>query len=584
MIGDILHNKKAQAAMEFLMTYGWATLIVLLALAALFAFGVFNPKTTNTCFVSAPFTCTDVKMDGTNLTLYLGANGIFTNGPSIDYTNVTLNGITASSGGGIISSNSVQPLTFVIIPNLNGGSKFSGIAIINYAQENKAPHTAVVQFSGIVEGGQSAITGEDTIAPTILINNNPSSPNLTDQVNVTADANDISGIAQIKIYVDNINIQTCLLTNKCSYTSNYSIGLHTYYATAVDASFNNNSASTSIQSFTVSSSNLSDTLPPNIIITSPLDNTTINGIVTVSAKASDDTGVTGVQFLLDGANLSNEITIAPYSIIWDTSTTSNGYHNLSARARDIVGNLNITTISIIVSNINLFSLILDMPFYPNYTDVKDYSGYDNNGTNKGAVWQNESQCGFKNGITNNSACYSFNGVNQYINITKPMITDTLSPQGGFTISLWYKISGFKPANCIFCGNSYPGFFQSGRKGVGFANTGANGMNITQAYIFTNVSMLTISSPVMVKDRWYHAVLILNNSDSDGISQMMYYHNGTFIGNRTVGNLTNYKLSIDSYLGISRENSGLTSFNGSIAQVKIYNRSLSASEVYGLYNS
>jgi len=34
-MGDILHNKKAQAAMEFLMTYGWAIIVVLLVLAAL---------------------------------------------------------------------------------------------------------------------------------------------------------------------------------------------------------------------------------------------------------------------------------------------------------------------------------------------------------------------------------------------------------------------------------------------------------------------------------------------------------------------------------------------------------------------
>ena len=264
MIGDILHNKKAQAAMEFLMTYGWATLIVLLALAALFAFGVFNPKTTNTCFVSAPFTCTDVKMDGTNLTLYLGANGIFTNGPSIDYTNVTLNGITASSGGGIISSNSVQPLTFVIIPNLNGGSKFSGIAIINYAQENKAPHTAVVQFSGIVEGGTSnvtnVITGQDLIAPSILINYFPLNPNSTQQITFIATASDASGIARIRVYANSSNVsvsnfsQTCASTTTCG---PFALGPYpngtvvSYYANAVDNSFNNNSAITSVSSFTI---------------------------------------------------------------------------------------------------------------------------------------------------------------------------------------------------------------------------------------------------------------------------------------------------------------------------------------------
>ena len=36
--------RKGQAAMEFLMTYGWAILIVVIAVAALAAFGVFNPQ------------------------------------------------------------------------------------------------------------------------------------------------------------------------------------------------------------------------------------------------------------------------------------------------------------------------------------------------------------------------------------------------------------------------------------------------------------------------------------------------------------------------------------------------------------
>ena len=36
-------RKRAQAAMEFLMTYGWAILVVLIAIGALAYFGVLNP-------------------------------------------------------------------------------------------------------------------------------------------------------------------------------------------------------------------------------------------------------------------------------------------------------------------------------------------------------------------------------------------------------------------------------------------------------------------------------------------------------------------------------------------------------------
>ena len=58
----------------------------------------------------------------------------------------------------------------------------------------------------------------------------------------------------------------------------------------------------------------------------------------MSAAASDNVGVAGVQFKLDGANLGAEKTSAPYSVSWDTTTVSNGTHTLTAVARDAAGN------------------------------------------------------------------------------------------------------------------------------------------------------------------------------------------------------------------------------------------------------
>jgi hypothetical protein len=64
----------------------------------------------------------------------------------------------------------------------------------------------------------------------------------------------------------------------------------------------------------------------------------VSGSVTVSATASDDSGVAGVQFLLDGAPLGAELNGPPYSITWNTTTTAAGSHTLAARARDAAGN------------------------------------------------------------------------------------------------------------------------------------------------------------------------------------------------------------------------------------------------------
>src|SRR5712692_8842813 len=81
-----------------------------------------------------------------------------------------------------------------------------------------------------------------------------------------------------------------------------------------------------------------DTTPPTVSITSPTSGATVSGTITVTANASDNVAVAGVQFKLDGANLGAEDTAAPYSIHWDTTTASNGSHTLTAVARDTSGN------------------------------------------------------------------------------------------------------------------------------------------------------------------------------------------------------------------------------------------------------
>lgn len=81
-----------------------------------------------------------------------------------------------------------------------------------------------------------------------------------------------------------------------------------------------------------------DTTPPTVSITSPASGATLAGTINVTASASDNVGVAGVQFLLDGAALGSEVTVAPYSVSWNTTTASNGSHTLSARARDAAGN------------------------------------------------------------------------------------------------------------------------------------------------------------------------------------------------------------------------------------------------------
>jgi hypothetical protein len=96
---------------------------------------------------------------------------------------------------------------------------------------------------------------------------------------------------------------------------------------------------------------------------------TVSGTHTLSATATDNLGVVGVQLQLDGANLEAELTTFPYSIQWDTSTASNGCHTLSAVARDAAGNQGTASIQVTVSN-SLAQQLVVTPLISDNTSVR----------------------------------------------------------------------------------------------------------------------------------------------------------------------------------------------------------------------
>src|SRR5436305_1659982 len=105
---------------------------------------------------------------------------------------------------------------------------------------------------------------------------------------------------------------------------------HTLTAVARDAA--GNTATSAAVSVTV------DNAPPTVSLTAPTAGRSIKGTITVSASATDNVGVVGVQFKLDGANLGAEAAAAPYPVSWNSILASSGNHSLTAVARDAAGN------------------------------------------------------------------------------------------------------------------------------------------------------------------------------------------------------------------------------------------------------
>ena len=93
-----------------------------------------------------------------------------------------------------------------------------------------------------------------------------------------------------------------------------------------------------------------DRIPPAVSFTSPTGGGTLFGSASISASASDNVGVAGVRFLVDGNPLGSEIAAAPFQQSWATTSAANGSHVLTAIARDRSGNETTTVVNVTVAN------------------------------------------------------------------------------------------------------------------------------------------------------------------------------------------------------------------------------------------
>jgi chitodextrinase len=116
---------------------------------------------------------------------------------------------------------------------------------------------------------------------------------------------------------------------------------YAYLVAAFDAAGNLSPQSSPAATATTAGSAASgDAFAPTVAVTSPASGSIVRGAaVTVGASASDNVGVVGVRFLIDGSSVGVEDTAAPFSIAWDTSSFADGAHQITARARDAAGNV-----------------------------------------------------------------------------------------------------------------------------------------------------------------------------------------------------------------------------------------------------
>ena len=126
-------SRSGQAAMEFIMTYGWAILVVLAAIAALAYFGVLSPEKflPEKCLMETGFVCISSKVEPSQSTIVL-QNGY---GRTITVDRIDI-GTCSKTFTDTLTSEDQK--TFVLTGCSNGVSKevFKGEIIVKYTEKN----------------------------------------------------------------------------------------------------------------------------------------------------------------------------------------------------------------------------------------------------------------------------------------------------------------------------------------------------------------------------------------------------------------------------------------------------------------
>ena len=197
----------------------------------------------------------------------------------------------------------------------------------------------------------------DTTAPVVSMSSPLANSTVSGTVNIAASASDNVAVTKVEYYL-NGGLHRSLTAAPFSYsvptTKN---ATHTLYAKAYDAAGNMKQSSTI--SFTVNNST-ADTTAPATSITSPAAGAAVSGSVTIAASASDNVGVSKVEFYVNGA-LKGTVTASPYSYSWSTTSVANGAYSLTSKAYDAAGNVSQSpAVSVNVNNPDTTAPVVSM--------------------------------------------------------------------------------------------------------------------------------------------------------------------------------------------------------------------------------
>ena len=279
----------------------------------------------------------------------------------------------------------------------------------------------------------------------------------------------------------------------------------------------------------------------------------INGVINTSA----------IVFVMNGSGIGKNSTgFVNGSIdevaIWNKSLSASEVQAIYKAGLSQKANTNVTLYSRTATAYNLTDTGLVSQWDFNDNTANDAKGV-NNGTATASVGFNEA-----NGSVGFGS--SYNGVNTHINISNPT---WLYNNSAYTYSAWIRVdsSGALYAETR-CASNSPRYIISAGPNIGLRLDFRNDAE--------TVEVMNITTALVPSNQWTHVAIVRSSTTAytfyiNGIGQSLTLVNpsGATITNVQMGRWC--RITSDNY------------FNGSIDEVRIYNRSLSASEVLDLYN-
>lgn len=204
------------------------------------------------------------------------------------------------------------------------------------------PHTLMAKaYDAAGNVGQSAAVSvtvaNDATAPSVSITSPANGSSVSGAITVNITATDNLGVAKVELYLNgtlyasygsapyNISWNTTSVTN----------GSYTLTARAYDAAGNVGQS----PAITITVNNQAgDATPPTVAIIEPGNSWIMDGTITYSASATDNVGVTKLEFYVDGT-LKATYAASSYLYRWDTTQVANGSHTLTVKAYDAAGNV-----------------------------------------------------------------------------------------------------------------------------------------------------------------------------------------------------------------------------------------------------